>query len=80
MDTVTLRSAPTDEFTKLDTVGITRVQEIIGVFLFYGRAIDSMMLVALGTITSQQANITQSTTNAITQLFNYATAHPYTNI
>ena len=33
---------------------IRRLQEIVGVFLFYGRAIDSTMLVTLGTLASAQ--------------------------
>jgi hypothetical protein len=34
------------------------------------------MLVALGTIASQQSKGTQATAQALTQLLNYATAHP----
>jgi hypothetical protein len=34
------------------------------------------MLVSLGTITSQQSKVTHATAQAITQLLNYATAHP----
>jgi hypothetical protein len=71
---------PPDESTKLDAAGITRVQEIIEVFVFYGRTVDSTMLVALGTLASQQANSTQATAKAATQLLNYAAAHPDANI
>jgi hypothetical protein len=60
----------------LDASGITRVQEIIGVFLFYGRAVVCTMLVALGTLASQQSNSPQATAKAITQLIDYAAAHP----
>jgi hypothetical protein len=38
------------------------------------------MLVALGTLASQQANGTQATAKAVTQLLNYAAAHPDTTI
>jgi hypothetical protein len=67
-----------DHSDKLDAAGITRVQEIVGVFFFYGRAVDCTMSVVLGTLASQQSNSAQatSTAKAITQLLNYAAAHP----
>jgi hypothetical protein len=65
-----------DESTKLDAAGITRVQEIIGGLLFYGRAVNSTMMVALLTLAPQQENITKSTAKVITQLLNYAAEHP----
>jgi hypothetical protein len=55
---------------------LTRIQEIIGTLLLYGRAIDSTMLIALGTIASQQSKGTQATAQALTQLLNYAASHP----
>jgi hypothetical protein len=59
---------------KLDSAAITTVQEIIGIFLFYGRAIDCTMMAVLRTIASQQSNSIQATSKAITQLINYAAA------
>jgi hypothetical protein len=64
-----------DDSDKLDRAGITRLQEVIGIFLFYGRAVDCTMLVALGTLASQQADGTQAAAKAVTQLLNYAAAH-----
>jgi hypothetical protein len=55
---------------------LTRIQEIFCTLLFCGRVIDCTMLVALGTLTSSQSKGTQATAQAITQLLNYATAHP----
>jgi hypothetical protein len=63
-----------------DRAGITILQEVIGVFLFYGRTVYCTMLVALGTLASQQADGTQATAKAVTQLLNYAAAHPDTAI
>jgi hypothetical protein len=71
---------PPDDSNKLDRAGITRLQEVIGVFLFYGRAVDCTMLVSLCTLASQQADGTQATAKAVTQLLNYAAAHPDTAI
>ena len=60
----------------LDADATTRIREIVGVFLYYARAIDNTMLVALGTIASQQASATQATANAVVDLLNYAATHP----
>eukprot|EP00804_Cyclotella_cryptica_P021645 CCRYP_021132-RA/>CCRYP_021132-RA protein AED:0.43 eAED:0.43 QI:0/0/0/1/0/0/3/0/158 len=39
----------------------TFVQEVIGVFLYYARAVDCTMLTALSSLATQQANPTQTT-------------------
>jgi Reverse transcriptase (RNA-dependent DNA polymerase) len=39
---------------------VTRLQQIVGSFLYYARAIDSSMLVALGTLAAAQTKATQS--------------------
>jgi hypothetical protein len=74
LDTATLRRTPTnkpppDDSDKLDRAGITRLQEVVGVLL-------CTMLVAIGTLASQQANGTQATAKAVTKLLNYAAIHP----
>jgi hypothetical protein len=56
--------------------GITRLQQIIGTLLFYGRAIDNTMLVALGTVAAAQTQGTEKTMAAIVQLLDYAATHP----
>jgi hypothetical protein len=65
-----------DDSAILPLSELTRIQEMFGTFLFYGRAIDSTMLVALGTIASKQSKGTHATAQAVTQLLNYAAAHP----
>ena len=60
----------------LDKQDIKGLQAIIGTFLFYARAVDSMMLVALGTLTASQTNGTQATLDAAIKLLNYAASHP----
>jgi hypothetical protein len=69
-----LTPAP-DKTDLLPPSTLTRIQEIVGTLLFYGRVIDSAMLV-LGTIASQQSKGTQAMAQALTQLLNYAAAHP----
>jgi hypothetical protein len=53
-----------------------RIQQIVGVFLYYARAIDCTMLVALSSIAAAQATGTEATMDAVVQLLNYAASHP----
>jgi hypothetical protein len=69
-------TTPDDTSTPLSPTAKTRLQEIIGTLLFYGRAIDSTILIALGTLASAQATGTEATSLAITQLLNYCASHP----
>ena len=54
------------------------VQRIVGTFLYYGRAVDTSMLPALSTISSDQANPTEATWKKIKTFLDYATSHPNT--
>ena len=65
-----------DTTAPLDAAGTKRVQEVLGTLLFYARAVDSTMLVAIGDIATQQAKGTKATMQAIVQLMNYCTTHP----
>eukprot|EP00804_Cyclotella_cryptica_P002822 CCRYP_009357-RA/>CCRYP_009357-RA protein AED:0.38 eAED:0.48 QI:0/0/0/1/0/0/2/0/249 len=53
----------------------TFVQEVIGVFLYYARAVDCTMLPALGSLATQQAAPTQNTLLKIQQFLDYAMTH-----
>ena len=52
------------------------VQEVLGVFLYYGRAIDSTTLTALVTLATQQAAPTENTMKNVHQFLDYAATHP----
>ncbi|KAL7474191.1 hypothetical protein ACHAW6_000181 [Cyclotella cf. meneghiniana] len=54
----------------------TFVQEVIGVFLYYARAVDCTMLTALGSLAVQQANPMENTLAKIHQFLDYALTHP----
>ena len=69
-------AAPDDDSAPLPLEGITHLQQIIGTLLFYARAVDNTMLVALGTIASAQSHGTENTMKATTQLLDYAASHP----
>jgi hypothetical protein len=65
-----------DDSPLLDVSNVKRVQEVLGTFLFYGRAVDLTMVTAIGSIATEQSCATQITMKAITRLLNYAAAHP----
>ncbi len=51
------------------------IQEVIGVFLYYGCAVDSTMLTPLSAIASAQAKPTEETMVRCKQFLNYAATH-----
>jgi hypothetical protein len=65
-----------DDGPPLSAQSSTHVQKIVGVFLYYGMAIDSTMLVSLGSIATTQANATQKTMDEATWLLDYAASNP----
>jgi hypothetical protein len=69
-------TTPEDSTLALDKHGIKRLQEVIGTFLYSGRAVDNTMLVALGTLAAAQTKGTEKTMEALVQLLDYAATHP----
>jgi hypothetical protein len=67
---------PIDESEKLPQDELTRIQQVVGTLLFYARAVDSTMRVALGAISSAQTKGTAATAEAVTYLLNYCASHP----
>ena len=65
-----------DTSKPLDSVGIRRVQKIVGALLWIGRAVNNKLLVALSAIGSQQASATEATNKAIHQLLDYCATYP----
>jgi hypothetical protein len=55
-------------------------QEVIGVFLYYARAVDCTMLTALSSLATQQANPTTTTLDRVYQFLDYALSHPNAGI
>ena len=52
------------------------VQEVTGTFLYYSRAVDLTMLMALGSIATQQANPTACTMQKVKHFLDYDATHP----
>ena len=55
---------------------ITKIQQVVGSLLYYARAVDPTLLVALGSIASEQNKPTAKTAEAITKILNYVATHP----
>jgi hypothetical protein len=55
---------------------IKRLQEIVGCFLYYARAVDNTMLEAVNHLASMQAHPTQKVMEAAERLLAYAAAYP----
>ncbi len=62
---------PIDASLPLDTKGIRRIQKIVGSILFYARAVDMTVLMALSSIASEQLKATELTMQRCTQLLDY---------
>ena len=63
--------ATEDDSAKLNKEEFTLLQQIIGVFLFYSRAIDSTILVTLSDLAAQQTQATELTMQKANQLLDY---------
>jgi hypothetical protein len=65
-----------DNTERLRPKAVTRLQQILGTFLYYAIAVDATMLVALGTLASKQTKATTTTSNDVQHLLDYAATHP----
>ena len=61
---------------KLNAEGINIIQQVVGVCLYYARAVDSTILTALSTIASQQTEATEDTMKRVIHLLDYLASHP----
>jgi hypothetical protein len=68
---------PLDDDTspRLDKIGIKRVQQIVGSILYYARAVDMTVLMALSMIAIEQTKATEKTMAKCCQLLDYLTYH-----
>ena len=55
---------------------IKTLQQQIGSILYYARAVDSTLLVALSTVASKQSQGTQAVAEAMSQILDYCATHP----
>ena len=59
----------------LDATDTKHIQEILSTLLFCAHAVNNTMLMAIGTIATQQSKGTQQTMQAIVHLLNYCATH-----
>jgi hypothetical protein len=71
---------PNDTSPKLDEAGKKRIQQIVGSFLYYARAVDPTILMALSAIAAQQSTPTEYTRDRVNQFLDYMATHPDTTI
>ena len=71
---------PIDDTAKLSPQAIKHLQQIVGTFLFYSRAVDPTMLMALSIIATEQPQGTQTTKEKAEHFLNYASTHPNATI
>jgi hypothetical protein len=69
-------TAPLDNTEPLDAAGILHLQQVVGTFLFYARAVDPTMLTALSDLSAQQSQATEHTAQATIRFLNYAAINP----
>ena len=67
---------PPDESPTLNNEDKTFIQQVTGTFLYYARAVDSTMLVALSAIAAQQSQPTEQTMKKTLIFLDYVTTHP----
>jgi len=68
--------SPLDDSLLLDAAGKKRVQQIVGSFLYYARAVDPTILMALSEMPSQQSAPTENTMKRVNQFLDYMWTHP----
>ncbi len=68
--------SPLDDSPLLNEAGKKGVQQIVGSFLYYARAVDPTILMALSEISSQQAAHTENTMKRVDQFLDYMWTHP----
>ena len=71
---------PEPDSPPLSKEGKTYIQQVVGSFLYYARAIDMTILHALSEIASQQANPTERTLLRVAQLLDYMATNPNAKI
>jgi hypothetical protein len=67
---------PEEPLPPLDKEGLKFVQQVVGSFLYLGRAIGSTILMALNAITNKQANPTEQTKERVLHLLDYLATSP----
>jgi hypothetical protein len=71
---------PIDRTAAMSDAQTKTLQQVVGTFLFYARAVDPTMLHALNALSAAQSKGTQATAEALVHLLNYCTTYPNATI
>jgi hypothetical protein len=72
-----IHTAPEEDTSPLlSPIGVQYIQRVVGSFLYYVRAIDNTIHLALNGIGSQQSKPTQNTNDDVDMLMDYLHTHP----
>ncbi len=72
--------SPLNDSPLLDEAGKKCVQQIVGSFRYYARAVDPNILRVLSEISSQQVALTENTMNCVNQFLDFMWTHPDADI
>jgi hypothetical protein len=75
-----MQFATQDNSPRLTAKQCTEIQKITGSALYYSRAVDPTVLMALNDIATEQTAATEKTKTAAGQLLDYLATHPDANI
>ena len=67
---------PIDDSPLLGKDNIKYIQQVVGSFLYYARAVDPTILMALSLIAADQAAPTENTMKRVKQFLDYMWTHP----
>ncbi len=67
---------PSNDSALLDKAGKKCIQQIVGSFLFYARAVDPTTVMALSDLSSKQSAPTKNTMKQVNQFLDYMWTHP----
>jgi hypothetical protein len=75
-----VQMAKVDDTAPMNAEQTHWLQQVVGTFSFYARAVDPTMLHALNVLAASQKRGTQATVEALVHFLNYAATHPNAKI
>ena len=73
-------ATPDDDSPILPDECLKCIQQVVGIFLYYGIAINNTILIGLGDIAAEQSVATANTTACVDHLLDYLASNPNATI
>ena len=70
------QATPHDASPRVDAARIKRIQDVVGTFAWYGRAVDPTMGATMSSIASRQSKATENLEAEVKQFLDYCHTHP----